>query len=386
MLLRLEDVIGTGGYSRVYAARVASPHPMASGTVAVKRCWTDRKVKNPMLLHEACATLLVRGHPAIPHIYAYGRSQCLEYIALERLGPSIDSCLREGGMLDMRGGLTMRNLIALTCQMVNSLLFPCVLTPDESQLDAINHVHSFGLVHCDIKPKNFLFDVNEASGLIKLIDFGLAKRYCHPTSRVHVAKSVTIHRYGTIRYNSISMHMHHNPSRRDDMESQAYTIAELLCKDLPWYTLDDEDDDVFAVKQTWSGPEICLKKNRITKVGGHDSCLSPLKSLAPEIQGAPLYLPSDRGRRVGKRRARLESKDVDRDRLLKSPTSRASPSPPSLQIGETQLIPGTSWVHTSMIPDDELYGDEQKIVRESLERIEAPPSDDIDGERILCGC
>ena len=110
---------------RVYAARVASPHPMASTTVAVKRCWTDGKVKNPMLL----ATLLVRGnfsghffqddqlmsgaiigHPAIPHIYAYGRSQCLEYIALERLGPSIDSCLRERGMLDMRGGLAVRSL------------------------------------------------------------------------------------------------------------------------------------------------------------------------------------------------------------------------------------------------------------------------------------
>ena len=130
---------------RVYAARVASPHPMASVTVAVKRCWTDKKVKNPMLLHEACAMLLVRGnfsvhflqdyqfmsgaiigHPAIPHIYAYGRSQCFEYIALERLGPSIDSSLRKGGMLGMRRGLTMRNLIALTCQMVNSLLFPCV--------------------------------------------------------------------------------------------------------------------------------------------------------------------------------------------------------------------------------------------------------------------
>ncbi|KAI4523348.1 kinase-like protein, partial [Schizophyllum commune Loenen D] len=265
---------------RVYAARVASPHPMASGTVAVKRCWTDRKVKNPMLLHEACATLLVRGHPAIPHIYAYGRSQCLEYIALERLGPSIDSCLREGGMLDMRGGLTMRNLIALTCQM----------------LDAINHVHSFGLVHCDIKPKNFLFDVNEASGLIKLIDFGLAKRYCHPTSRVHVAKSVTIHRYGTIRYNSISMHMHHNPSRRDDMESQAYTIAELLCKDLPWYTLDDEDDDVFAVKQTWSGPEICAdypsvfgefieytRSLRFEEKPDYEGWRTRFLSLAPEI-------------------------------------------------------------------------------------------------------
>ncbi|KAL1681146.1 kinase-like domain-containing protein, partial [Schizophyllum commune] len=367
---------------RVYAARVASPHPMASTTVAVKRCWTDGKVKNPMLLHEACATLLVRGHPAIPHIYAYGRSQCLEYIALERLGPSIDSSLREGGMLDMRGGLTMRNLIALTCQM----------------LDAIDHVHSFGLVHCDIKPKNFLFDVNEASGLIKLIDFGLAKRYCHPTSRVHVAKSVTIHRYGTVRYNSINMHMHHNPSRRDDMESLAYTAAELLCKDLPWSKLDDEDDDVFASKQTWSGPEICAdypsvfgefidytRSLKFEENPDYEGWRTRFLSLAPEIQGAPLYLPSDRGHRVGKRRARLESKDVDRDRLLKSPISRASPSPPSLQIGETQLIPGTSWVHTSMIPDDELYGDEQKIVRESLERIEAPPSDDIDGERILCG-
>ena len=127
------------------------------------------------------------------------------------------------------------------------------------------------------------------------------------------------------------------------MESLAYTIAELLCKDLPWGKLDDEDDDVFAVKQTWSGPEICAdypsvfgefidytRSLRFEEKPDYEGWRTRFLSLAPEIQGAPLYLPSDRSRRVGKRRARLESKDVDRDRLLKSPISRASPSPPSL--------------------------------------------------------
>ncbi|KAI5899221.1 uncharacterized protein SCHCODRAFT_01198204 [Schizophyllum commune H4-8] len=53
----------------------------------------------------------------------------------------------------------------------------------------------------------------------------------------------------------MNMHMHTTPLRRDDMESLAYSIADLVRKGLPWDRL--ESEDVFAAKQSWSGPNIC---------------------------------------------------------------------------------------------------------------------------------
>ena len=48
-------------------------------------------------------------------MYAWGRTQYYEYLALEELGSDIYEPSKSAS------GLTMRNLIALTCQMVSSI-------------------------------------------------------------------------------------------------------------------------------------------------------------------------------------------------------------------------------------------------------------------------
>ena len=52
------------------------------------------------------------GHPSIPEVYALGQTQYYEYMALEELGGDIYE------PLERPEGLTSRNLVALTCQMV----------------------------------------------------------------------------------------------------------------------------------------------------------------------------------------------------------------------------------------------------------------------------
>jgi casein kinase 1 len=54
--------------------------------VAIKKSHVTKHIKNSMLRHEACAMALLTGHPSIPSVYAWGRSQYYEYLATDLLG------------------------------------------------------------------------------------------------------------------------------------------------------------------------------------------------------------------------------------------------------------------------------------------------------------
>lgn len=43
-------------------------------------------------------------------------------------------------------------------------------------LNGVNYIHSQGVVHCDLKPDNFLFHDKSETATLKIIDFGLSKR------------------------------------------------------------------------------------------------------------------------------------------------------------------------------------------------------------------
>ena len=47
----------------------------------------------------------------------------------------------------------------------------------KKMLSSIGHLHKLGIVHRDLKPENFIFDSKLADSEIKLIDFGLSKRF-----------------------------------------------------------------------------------------------------------------------------------------------------------------------------------------------------------------
>ena len=44
-------------------------------------------------------------------------------------------------------------------------------------LSAVKHLHEKGIVHRDLKPENFLMDDTSENSEVKLIDFGLSKRF-----------------------------------------------------------------------------------------------------------------------------------------------------------------------------------------------------------------
>lgn len=57
-------------------------------------------------------------------------------------------------------------------------------------LSAVKHLHERGICHRDLKPENFLFSDKTDEAEIKLIDFGLSKRFgqiqeAHPSEKMH---------------------------------------------------------------------------------------------------------------------------------------------------------------------------------------------------------
>ncbi|KAL1757758.1 kinase-like domain-containing protein [Schizophyllum commune] len=330
-------------------------------------------VKNPMLRHEACAMIELQGHPSIPEVYAWGCSKYYEYMVLELLGELVDAPL----LTDE--GLTLRNLVVIAWQMT----------------DALEHVHAHHLVHCDIKPDSFLFSLDPAAGQIKLIDFGLARPYRNPSTLQHVPPSTIPCVFGTKHYTSINVQYHHAPSRRDDMESLAYTIVDLLCDDLPWGDPECPASEILTLKQSWSGPAICTgypavfgefvdytRSLAFEETPDYAGWKHRFLAICPQIRGRPRYDASDRGPKVGEP---LWSENVEIKSVRSKPPSLAQPERSRLDAPVWQ--PESTWADIEEIDDKDLLGDEQRTVREKLQRLEEPPACHwvVPGETIRAG-
>ncbi|PIL22826.1 hypothetical protein GSI_15521 [Ganoderma sinense ZZ0214-1] len=131
------------------------------------------------------------GHRSIPNVLAWGRSQYFEYLVMELLGLGLD---------DLAKGF-----------------------------DALEYVHGRGFVHGDIKPSNFVLGRGDDAGRLYLVDFGFASQWTlDPSSRGH---------RGTVPYSSLRILKGEAlPSLpRDDFESLAYAIAQVMTGPLPWF-------------------------------------------------------------------------------------------------------------------------------------------------------
>jgi Tol biopolymer transport system component len=96
-------------------------------------------------------------HPGIVTIYDIGRADSVPYIAMELVsGKTLRELLAEGTMAPKR-----------------------VLSIGAGAADALARAHDAGIVHRDLKPENVMVG---RDGLVKILDFGLAKLVAGPNS------------------------------------------------------------------------------------------------------------------------------------------------------------------------------------------------------------
>jgi serine/threonine protein kinase len=107
-------------------------------------------------------------------------------------------------------------------------------------IEIFQYVHGAFIVHCDIKPDNFM--INDV-GKVVLIDFGLASLYVESGDTTkHRRDEPKEHLIGSPKYASYFLHDGHTPARRDDMISVGYMLMTLFKIEQPTHS-DDSDND-----------------------------------------------------------------------------------------------------------------------------------------------
>lgn len=159
----VEQKIGTGGMGVVYKAR----QPQIGSTVAIKILRSDviaDKRDMERLLDEARVVNAIK-HRGIINIFGAGElSDGRQYLVMEYLdGETLEKRLEKVGQLSTLEAIPILDEV----------------------LAALAAAHATGIVHRDLKPANiFLVKQSDGPDLVKLLDFGLARRQMQEVSRI----------------------------------------------------------------------------------------------------------------------------------------------------------------------------------------------------------
>lgn len=192
---RIEATLGCGGFGYVYRAR----ERLTGETVAIKELIPQLGSDPQMVqrfVQEARATLRLT-HPHIARTYGLFEDGGTYYLAMEYLpGGSLAERLKQGP-------LPVDEALHVTAEL-------CM---------ALEYAHGQGVVHCDLKPANVLFD---AQGGVRLADFGIAHVSEQLLTRHVLTGSGAI--MGTVRY----MAPEQLEGVRDDPRLDLYALGALV--------------------------------------------------------------------------------------------------------------------------------------------------------------
>jgi serine/threonine protein kinase len=194
---RIEKHIGQGGMGKVYVAI----DQRFNSTVAIKETFFEDKNLRKAFEREARLLNSLK-HPALPRVSDHfneddGQFLVMEYIAGDDLAEMME---RNGAAFPLQNVLKWANQLC----------------------DALDYLHSQGIIHRDIKPQNLKLT---PSGQIVLLDFGLAKGNATDAPHQTAAKSI----FGYSRsYASLEQIQGTGTEPRSDLYSLSATLYHLL--------------------------------------------------------------------------------------------------------------------------------------------------------------
>lgn len=228
-------LIGSGAFGSVFEATPPNGLHRRDRDVAyvvklVKVSPQTRKATD-MLYHE-CLMYGTRLRdcdrvPRVPMSHAY-KVDGFRYLAMERLGRSLDEMVDHGPFSDAKAASACAQL-----------------------LEFFEFLHGKQIRYVDVKPENFLYGLGEDNDRVYCADFGLAEIEAG-TARAK-KKGPTV---GTPMYLGIRSHDGFPRTYADDIESLVLVMIFLMKGSLPWSRA-VLDDELREIKKATAPDELC---------------------------------------------------------------------------------------------------------------------------------
>ncbi|XVF04578.1 hypothetical protein REPUB_Repub05bG0096000 [Reevesia pubescens] len=245
-MYKIERKLGKGGFGQVFVGRrISGGNERATGSaameVALKFEHRNSKGCNYGPPYEWQVYNTLGGSHGVPKVHYKGKQGDYYVMVMDMLGPSLWDVWNSSGQ-------------AMSAEMV-----ACIAV---ESLSILEKMHSKGYVHGDVKPENFLLGQPHTPQEKKLflVDLGLATKWKDSSSGLHVDYDQRPDMFrGTVRYASAHAHLGRTASRRDDLESLAYTLIFLHRGRLPWqgYQGDNKSFLVCKKKMATSPEMLC---------------------------------------------------------------------------------------------------------------------------------
>ncbi|MBQ3192299.1 MAG: Stk1 family PASTA domain-containing Ser/Thr kinase [Oscillospiraceae bacterium] len=195
------EIIGTGGMAVVYKARCHRLNRLVAIKILKDEFARDEEFRRRF--HAEGEAVAMLSHPNIVQVYDVSTSDSANFIVMELIdGISLKQYMEKKGVLNWKETLHFSMQIA----------------------KGLEHAHSRGIVHRDIKPHNVMVLKN---GSVKVMDFGIARV-------MNKSNTLTKEALGSVHYISPEQAKGGHTDNRSDLYSLSVVMYEMMAGRPPY--------------------------------------------------------------------------------------------------------------------------------------------------------